>query len=54
MVNMCCLFLYSNILSNNLSDIVHLVNLMLPRCSCKSGTTDYHSLLQVISIVKKL
>jgi hypothetical protein len=31
-----------------------LVNLMLPRCSCKSGTTDYHSLLQVISIVKKL
>jgi hypothetical protein len=26
----------------------------LPHCSCKTGTTDYHSLLQVISILKKL
>jgi hypothetical protein len=25
-----------------------------PHCSCKTGTADYHSLLQVISILKKL
>jgi hypothetical protein len=56
LITMCMYNIYYPIyyLIITLSDIVHLVNLMLPRCSCKSGTTDYHSLLQVISIVKKL
>ena len=56
LITMCMYSIYypTYYLIITLSDIVHLVNLMLPRCSCKSGTTDYHSLLQVISIVKKL